>query len=99
MATRSCILGIALLGGGCASLPSVDKVEHSFRREHPAFEILRVTSRVDISDEAHGHFGIAIFTVIYRKQSGSKLLAYERDFHTVAEGWVEGPSSNSEVTQ
>jgi hypothetical protein len=97
--SRSCILGVALLCGARSSLPSVDSVEHSFRREHQAFEILRVTSRVDVSDEAHRHLGNAIFEVIYREPGGSTVFRYERKFGTVAEGWVEGPSSTTEVPQ
>ncbi|HEY6619226.1 MAG TPA: hypothetical protein VIY68_06765 [Steroidobacteraceae bacterium] len=96
-ASRSCILGVVVLFVGCASLPSVDNVEHSFRREHPTFEILRVTSRVDVSDDAHRHSGNAVFDVIYRQPGGSKLFALERKFGTVAEGWIEGPSSTTEV--
>jgi hypothetical protein len=96
-ASPSSILGVALFCAGCASLPSVDSVDRSFRREHPTFEIVRVPSLVDVSEEAHRRLGNATLEIIYREPSSSQLFAYQRNFGTVAEGWVEGPSRTTEV--
>jgi hypothetical protein len=99
IARRTCIVGVALVCAGCASLPSVDSVEGSFRRQHPAFVIVHVTSRVDVSEENHLHDGKAVFQVLYREPDDPKLFTYERRFRNVPEGWIELPSSTSESPQ
>jgi hypothetical protein len=97
LASPLCMAVAALCCGGCASLPSVDSVRSDFRRQHPTAEILHVSSRVDVSDEATIHVGNATFEVLYRERGSSRSFIYERKYGTVAEGWIEGPSRTSEV--
>lgn len=91
-ASRSCILGVVVLFVGCASLPSVDNVEHSFRRGHPTFEILRVTSRGDVSDDAHRHSGNAVFDVIYREPGVQSCLPSNASLVLSLRAGLRGPA-------
>jgi len=75
-----------MLRGMRISLPSVDTVRSDFLRQHPTAEILHVSSRADISDDAAIHVGNATFEVLYRERGSSDSWP---DNIPVPQAWLE----------
>jgi hypothetical protein len=90
-------VGVAAVLTGCAGLPSIQKFERSFRRQHPGAEVLQVTSNVEVSDEHNFHDGHAVFDLTYREAGNPSRFVYERKFGTVTEGWVQISSTTKMV--
>jgi hypothetical protein len=92
-----CAVGVAVALTGCAGLPSIQKFEHSFRRQHPDAEVLRVTSSVEVSDEHNFHNGHAVFDLTYLEPGSPSRFVYERKFGVVADGWIQTSSTTKAV--
>ena len=84
-----------LLLTGCGSLPSVAEVERKFRSEHPTYTVENVSYHIEGSRDGHIKDD-AIFRVTYRRPGDSRSHVYQREFGTVAEGWIEVPAKKTE---
>ena len=80
------LLGLVLLCG-CANLPSLQKVEHSFLREHPDSKIIGVSGQITNRFCAEFH--------IYYTEAGDRQEHEDVwHYHHAVEAWVEGPKES-----
>jgi hypothetical protein len=93
---RTVALSIALLLGGCGTLPSLGQVERDFRRDHPDYTIDSSRYRIEGSYEANVRQDEAVFQINYRKPNDPQPHTFERRFGNAAEGWFEVPSKGPE---
>ncbi len=77
------LLLVLVLAGGCVGLPSLDKVQYSFVREHPEATVLGVDGQ--LTNRLY-----ARFYIYYLKPGDTQKHEDVWYYHHAAEAWVAG---------